>query len=575
MIGGVLGGRYEPEQELDSSPIFASYRALDRQTGREARLRVLEPAFAQDPAFVRALRAHVERLHEIDHPTLERVQETVVEGQEAFLVCEFVPGTTLDERIQRLASFSIQLALSTAIQIAEALIRVHQGGMVHGDLSSRNVLLHPSGTVKLAMTGFWETYPNSPTAGLVMLKGMAPYLAPEVTAGEMPSPATDVYALGVLLYQMLAGRAPYPGDSSAAIARKHAEAAYPSLRAVNPSVPLALDELVKTCMAKSARDRYPDATRLLADLRAIQDALRFGRPLTWPIQRVEATPPRVAVPVEEPTAAPEKVPTRPARQDSDGVPAWLAAIVYSTTALVALAIGGWAFFNFNAPRLIDVPNVVGMPEAQARTSLEKAGLRLNPGGRQASEEFPVGIVLDQNPPPGRKNAKQGGSIEVTLSAGGRFIEVPDLRGRSVQESERVLASVDLKVADQVTRARSKDVPAGMVISQNPPAGKKLERGSSVRLRVSNGDEPVPGEPEPGLYTYKISLTMPIGQAKVQVRVDMTDDRETKTIYEGEHAGGETFEASADGYGREALFRVFFNGDLVSQQTQRAEVTPRP
>ena len=576
MIGMVIGGRYEVLSELEQSPLFASYRAMDRQTGKDVRVKVLEPTYAKEQAFVAALKEHVNRLRSIAHPSLERYLDAVDESGQTALISEYSQSITLDERVKRLASFSVQLAVGTAVSICEALVSVHQAGVVHGDVSGRNVLITPSGSVKLTMAGFWTTYAASSKAGLAMLRGMAPYLAPEVTAGAMPNAASDVYSVGVLIYQMLAGRCPYLGDTTVAIATKHSTAPYPSLRAINSSVPEALDELIKRCLAKSPEARYESMNHLLADLRGVQDALRFGRPLTWPIRK-EASEPQPVAPLLEAASNPTKtkVSTKEKpkhnREETDELPRWFTGLVVVFVAGLFAAIGGWVWFNTNQPKLVDMPNIVAKDRMQAAAELDKLGLRLIVEKKQFSEKFPAGVIVSQDPEPGHRKVKQGGIVQVVISNGGKFVEVPDLRGRSQEEAMKLLETLNLGLSDDVERVRDKDLEEGLIVSQIPEPRKKVERESKIRIKVSNGDKRVgDGGASNQKYTYKLKITMPAGAAGILVRIDMTDERETQTIHEEQHEPGESFEIEHDGYGKEVLFRVFFDNEMVKQIEKAAE-----
>ncbi|MBS1723514.1 MAG: PASTA domain-containing protein [Armatimonadetes bacterium] len=573
MIGELVGVRYEILGDIEDSPLFASYRAMDRQSGKEVRVRLLDPAFVSEPAFVRALREHTEKVQQVQHPGLEKITDFVEDEGKVAIVSEYVPSIPLDERVKRLASFSVQLAVSTAVNVCEALSAVHQAGMLHGDVSGRNVLITPSGSVKLAMTGYWTTYPHSSKAGLAMLRGMAHYLAPEVTAGAMPSPATDVYSVGVLIYQMLAGRCPFSGDSTVAIATKHATAPYPSLRNINPSVPEALDELVRKCLSKNPGERYQKIDELLADLRGIQDALRFGRPLSWPLRKEPGEPKPVAPVVQEPeqkVSQQAKVKAKKKREETDGLPGWLVVLVYLTVIAFVGALGGWAWFNTHQPKIIDLPNLVGKSQQEAAKQLRDLGLTMRMSRQMESEKFPAGTVLEQSPAPGRQKIKEQGTVQVVLSSGSRFVEVPDLRGRTVADANNLLAALNLEVNDRLDKVRDRELAEGLIVTQNPGAGRRIERGSKVKVSVSNGDKRVADEgASTDRYLYKLTITMPPGAAPVAVRIDMTDDRETQTIFEEQKEPGEQFLVEHEGFGKEAMFRIFFDEVLVDQITKKA------
>lgn len=579
MIGTVYGARYEAIQDLEQTPLFSCFKAMDRQTGRDVRLRVVDQAFVHERAFIQALKDHTNDLLALQHPSIEKTLDFVEDDENVAIVVESTQGSTLDERVKRLASFSVQLALSTVVGVCEALVAAHQAGYVHGDVSGRNVLVTPSGSVKLSMTGYWSTFSQSSKAGLAMLRGIAPYLSPEVTAGGMPSVASDVYAVGVLLYQMLSGRYPFSGDSTVAIATKHASAPYPSLRQINMSVPEALDELIKKCLAKPPTDRYATAADLLSDLRAVQDALRFGRPLSWPIRRGEAEPMLVAPVVESPeqpvkakaktAPAPKRRPAR--EQDVDGMPKWAVVLMYLSGLALLGAVGAWIAFNTHQPRLIELPNVVNKSQAEAGNILSKMHLKMAVDRYAASEKYPAGVVIEQDPLPGKEKVKEGGIVQVVISKGGRFVEVPDLRGRSTDEAQRLLEAIDLQLGETTEKVRDKELAEGLIVSQVPEPHKKVERTSKVKVKVSNGDRKVQDEEQAvQRYVYKLKITMPPGSDSKLVRVDMTDDQQTQTIFEEEKQPSDTFEVEAEGTGKEAIFRVFFDNELVKQVTKKAD-----
>ncbi len=576
MNQSVFAARYEILQNLEGGPLFQSSKAMDLQSGREVRLRILDESYVHETSFVQALLSHIQDIQSLNHPGLEKILDSFQDNGVVAMVTEYVPSVPLDERVKRLASFSVQLAVSTAVSLVEAVVALHQAGFIHGDISGRNVHVSQSGSVKLSMSGFWKTYGQSQRAGMAMLRGMAPYLAPEVTSGSMPAISTDIYAIGVLIFQMLAGRFPFSGDTTVSIANKHATAPCPSLKTINPSVPGALDELVKRCLDKSPNQRYTSAQDLLTDLRTIQDALRFGRPMTWPLKKTDYEPNQVAPIVETPEEKPKRKKEMTAkakkdRSESDDVPRWVTGVFYVCIIAILMAIGAWAAFNVRQPKLIDLPNLVYKSQQEAATELKKLGLRLSVEKQIASEKYPMGVVLEQDPIPGSKKVKEGGIVQVVISAGGRFVEVPDLRGRSLDDSKALLAKLNLEIGEPINKVRDKELAAGMVISQIPEARKKVERGSRIKIVVSNGDQRVKDESESMTrYTYKLKLKMPPGADPVLVRVDMSDDRETRTILEEQHEPSESIEVEADGYGKEAIFRVFFDGELVTQKTVKAE-----
>lgn len=576
MIGEVLRVRYEVAEELSSGSLFEVFRCLDRVTGREVCVRALQEPFAHEPAFVERLKQAAQIANASGSATIEKLIELDDHEGRLLIITELAPGQPLSEKLKRLAPFSAQAAVATAIGVAEGLEALHAHGIVHGDVSAKNILVAADGRVKLTLPGLWQSFSASKTAGSVVLPGLAPYLAPEITSGEMPSPGGDVYALSVVIYEMLTGRLPYSADTAVAMALKHATAPVPSVRTQNPSVPMVLEEIVKKAMAKSPSDRYASAKELLSDLRILQDALRFGKSLTWPISVAPAVAP-AAVAEEPVTLAKQPVAPRMGaikqrreREEADtdlseSLPAWLVTTGYVCVLALVVMIGGFVYWNLTKPRTLSLPNLLGRNAAEASTALNRMGLTLKVGRREFSEDQPEGTIITTNPPPG-KAVREKTTVFATVSSGPLFVELPDLRGQTVEEAKRALAKLELTLVEPVRQVRNRQVEEGTIVAQVPEPRKKVERYTRIRVDVASnvgrGDSDRDANRN---FDYTLRVSMPAEyEMPVLVRVEMTDSQETLTVYEESHVGGETFTVEATGKGRDAIFRVFFDGELVKQ-----------
>lgn len=575
MIGHILRVRYEVLHEAGEDPVFACYGAKDRSTGRNVLLRVVKEPFSRERAFLDEVQQVVHQVRSVQHPAVEQVYSFEEDHGTWFVVCEAAVDPTLDERIKRLTSLSASVSVAHAVGVCEALEALHLAGVIHGDVSARNVSTSPEGAVKLRRAGVWSCYSHSTIAGPLMLGLMAPYLAPEVTEGGMPSPAADLYALGILLYQMLLGHPPFSGENAVAIAIKHATAPVPSLRGVNRSIPVVLDEIVRKAVSKDPAHRYPNASAMLRDLRALHDAMRFGRMLTWPIPAKDAAPAQ-PVPVAPRMNVIEANSPQRSAPDQDfeveSLPVWLRAVGWTALAAFLMVVGAWAFFNVQKPQLETVPNLVGMTKSEAAARLDNMNLKLRVVRRETSEDFAEDTVVSVSPVPGRQ-VREHSFVDAVVSAGSRFVELPDLRGRSLEESRRLLGSLGLDIQEPVEERSDRDLDAGLVLEQVPEPRKSIERGTKVRLVVSSGGASRGPQEEPSggaRHVYTLRLTMPPGEQSVLVRIDMTDERGTRTVYEERHEPGERFEVAAEGVGGEATFRIFFDGRVVRQVTERAD-----
>ncbi|MBL8060294.1 MAG: PASTA domain-containing protein [Chthonomonas sp.] len=581
MIGSLLKIRYELTERLDEGPVFTLYRATDRTQAKEVLIRLIREPFNKEEAFVETLRGTVGHLSTIDNPNVERFFGLDEHEGEPFLLSEARIGQPFDERIRKLAPYSVPVAISMAIQIADAVAAVNEAGFVHGEVTSKSILVSQDGKVTLLQPGVWVSYSKSRLAGSAVLPTIAGYLAPEVSQGTMPSAASDVYAVGVLLYEMLTGRTPFSGDTPIALASKHLTAPVPSLRAINQAVPVPLDEIVKKALSKDPVTRYENSRALLKDLRYLQDAVRFGRTVSWPFEpgaasiEAVASAPVAEAKVEsvrtkqyEPPSAANVAAERPKKKVpdeldvADSLPKWLTGIAYTFVCALILMVGSWVFWSLTKPKQIPVPSLEGIPVAEAKQRLEGMGLSLKEGRKEFSERQPEGIILALDPPP-KNMVREGSSVSAVISRGSKFVKVPDLKGRTLEEAKSLLLGLDLQIADPIERKRSRELEPGRVLETIPEGRSKVERGTRIRLTVSTDrrDESV-AQIADARGSYRLKISMPNGITSVEVRVDITDVSGTRTIHDDRHRPGEVFEIEADGFGDPVYFKIFFNNDLV-------------
>jgi len=571
LIGTTLQGRYEVLEEVGTGPVFDSFRAKDQAMGREVAIRIFREPFDAEPDFVSAVRTTVDRYSGILGTGIESMIDMGNHEGTPFLVTEYTPGQSLRSRVEKLAPFSVSVAVSTAISICEGLNSLHHAGVAHGDLSAHNIAVQPDGRCRLQLAGLWEAYSASKTAGLAVLPGMAPYLAPEVSAGGMPSPSSDVYAVGIWLYQLLSGRFPYSADTPVAMALKHASSGVPSVKIYNNAVPAVLDEIVKKAMAKEPANRYSSASDLLADLRILQDGLRFGRTLNWPLRSASPAAagklpvaPKMGA-IRDADAAPEK--ERVVRD----VPMWLIAVFGVFGALFLVLIGVWVVFNVSQPRLVVVPNIKGAKLAEATKTLEALKLKVQISGRETNDVQPPDTVLSMSPIAGSKR-HEGATVYVKISTGSRYVTVPDLQGTTLDKARTMLQAVNLTLSDNYTMQPHPKFQPGTIIAQSPDPKTKVDRFGRVTVVVSSGTTgSIVGGPDADkqfLYNLKIKLT---GLTeRVILRVDISDARGERPIYESPHEPEDTVEIPVPGFGKKATFKIYYDNQLVTTKEQVAE-----
>ncbi|HSI73342.1 MAG TPA: PASTA domain-containing protein [Fimbriimonas sp.] len=586
MIGTIVASRFELTGLLSEGPIFASYSARDQSSGREICVRLLRPPFDRQSQFLEALKEAADQYSSVRGLQIEPVLDVASDNGHGFIVTELTRGPSLADRIRKLAPFSVPVSVGTAISVCQALEPLHRSRLCHGDLSPANIAILANGDAKLQLTGIWEAYGMSPTAGAMVLPSMAPYLAPEVSGGQMPSPKSDVYAIGIMLFELLSGRLPYYADTPVAMAMQHATSPTPSVRQSNPSVPAVLDEIVKKAMAKDPGERYSDAGDICSDLRQLQDALRFGRTLAWPLRA--STGPTAAPTIKQ--SAPKPTPknesvaprmsairtdeefereTRKSRNERD-VPMWMTLSIVFLAAVVLSLIGVWMMLNLNRPRQIAVPNVVGLTLQEARAVLSESKLEMRVEARLPSDKVEMDKILEVKPNPGEKII-EGTRVNVVVSSGSRFVAIPDLRGLTVDKAKGILSSLGLELDPELLKERNPNLAPGLVIRSTPNAKTKLEKASRVKLVVSTGadggDEALPVE---GQFLYTVRVGLVDLTEPTEVRIDIEDSDGAREIYRQDHNPGDRIERSVIGHGKTATFHIYYNDVLVKSEPATAE-----
>jgi len=578
VIGSVLRVRYELTKLLSENTFFAHYSAYDKVQSREVSIRLVKEPYAKDAELLKTLEDLVKRLSSVRHPAIEELYEVDSDDNAVFIVGQLTPGASVAERLHKLATFSVPATIEVGIAICDGLQALHRAGIADGDVSSATIAMQADGEVRLQNAGLWQAFFENQQGREAFLIATAAYSAPEISKGALPTPASDIYSLGVLMYELLTGRKPYVGDSALVLALKHATEPVPSVRQASPSAPQPLDHIVAKAMSKAPADRYADGGEMLSDLRMLQDALRFGKSLTWPLRAegakvapVETAPATSGAPSEKSAQKKVKAPKPPKPEVESDVPGWLRNIILFAAGILAFVVFLVMYLSLNKPVMLKVPQLKNLTMSEAKQTLESIGLKLTVEKTKPTNG-PADTILSTDPGPGEAILK-GEDVKVTVSAGSKYVEVPDLRGLTPDKARETLRSVGLDLDDRIDKTPNKDVDEGLIVSQAQPPRGKYERGTKVRVQVSSGRQRTRTSDDPDAdrkYVYTLTVKLSKLDQPVRVRVDMTDARGTKTIVDAEHNPDETLPIKAEGYGSQVTFRIFYNGELVKQMPVSAK-----
>lgn len=485
-----LGGRYEVLGLLGEGGMSQVYRGRDLKLGREVAIKIPRPEIARDQdarlRFVREGKSAAK----LNHPNIVQVYDSSDEPDEPFLIMELVPGEDLRQRLQR-GPLPPPQAVAMMVQVLSALECAHSKGVVHRDLSARNVLLDAHGSARVSDFGVAQALGDHTLTRTGEMLGSVSYMSPEQAQGKDSGPPTDLYAAGVLLFEMLTGRLPFTGDTPVQVALKHIQESPPSASQINPAVPPGLDQVILRALAKRPEDRFNSASEMA---RALQEG---SAPVPGPIlEHTRGRQSAVRPPVEPRAPAPQRTP-------------------YIVGALALLAVVSVLIgMLLMPPPSVAVPDLVGLDLKAARQKAEALGLRLEVSERRPDAAADKDIVLEQDPTPGELR-KQGDFVRVVVSQAPERIVVPDVAGKTEPQAVEVLETLGFRVL--LERKESASVPGGRVIRQDPPAGEERTRGSQVKVFISTGTvkTAVPnlvgmGREEAELLLKSLEMTLVVG-----------------------------------------------------------------
>jgi eukaryotic-like serine/threonine-protein kinase len=486
----IIDGRYRMLQRVGSGGMADVVCAEDLQLGRKVAIKLLHRRFAEDAEFVERFRREASSAAGLQHPNVVAVYDRGEWDGTYYIAMEYLEGRSLKKLVTDEAPLAPARAIDLTTQILRAARFAHKRGIIHRDLKPHNVIVDAEGRAKVTDFGIAKAGASDMTqTGSIM--GTAQYLSPEQAQGHAVSAPSDLYSVGIILYEMLTGRVPFEGESAVTIALKQVGEMPVPPSAYNPSIPPALEAVVLRALEKDPARRFADADEFIA---ALEGAAAGVAPPAPPpgetTQVLRAPPPIVPLPPSggyygPPTpppppeyyGPPTPLPQEPERDGGGGSRWWVALLVGLVVA--GLIIAGLLLFGKEKVR---VPNVVGATQAEAQVALKQRGLSTDVT-QQASPDQPPGTVIGQDPAGGSRISK-GDVVTLVVSSGPGTAEIPDLTGKPRSQALKSLEDLGFKVNEQ--RVSDDTIKENHVVETRPGAGEQRDKGSTVVLVISSG-----------------------------------------------------------------------------------------
>ena len=504
MSDRVLGGRYTVQDKIGTGGMAIVYRGLDEVLGRTVAIKTMLPQYAADPSFAARFKQEAQAAAALQSPYIVAVYDWGKDGDTYYIAMEFLRGTDLKSGIRKHGALDGKKVAQIGSQIAQALSVAHRHDIIHRDIKPQNIMVQPDGNIKVMDFGIARAKNSHLTQDNSVL-GTAHYVSPEQTQGKDLGPTTDIYSLGIVMYEAATGKLPFDGDDAISVALKQVNEQPVPPSQVNPAVDAALESIILKCMQKDPADRFQTADELYhvlrdylsARLAAVSNATAMltpaAAPVTTPITPISSTQnmPRVdGTGRIRPQTATEKAQEEEAQKAKKRKGRLAATIVIGLIAIATIAFAVYSMVGNSATKA--VPNLLNLTQEQALSEIDKSGFFQRGSVKEEySSTVAKGLVIDQDPDPNR-NVSKGTQINLVISKGQQpaaTVTVPDLKGMTPSEAQAALTKVGL-VAQAGDSVYDSEVENGKIAKQSPRAGSSAKAGDTITYQLSKGVESI-------------------------------------------------------------------------------------
>ena len=480
MASRVLSGRYELLEKIGDGGMAVVYKGKDKLLNRFVAIKILRPEFTKDATFVENFKRESQAAAGLSHPNIVGVYDVGREGNINYIVMELIEGDTLNKIIEREAPMDYRKVIDISKQVAQALRIAHKNKIIHRDVKPHNIMITEDGVVKLADFGIARAVNDATLSTGSKIVGSVHYFSPEQARGNYVDERSDIYSLGIVMYEMLTGKVPFDGDNPVTVALKHInEEIVPPIE-LEPGIPPALDRCVMKATSKYQTNRYASADELIQELDNISFVTNVAGPHIFESSEViekrnkrrEDYEKEVEKEVEE---------RERERKKKTRKKIIIAALIAAVLLAAAGAFAAWKMGTFSPTK--PAPDLMDMTLEEASAAAEENGFRIKQGKDIYSSDYAEGRVCLQDPEPGTEIPK-GGAITVNLSKGSKEGLVPNVIGMQESEVEAVLQSHGYVLGNR--KVTTSPEPEGKVLEQDPVAGTTLDKESKVNIVVSDG-----------------------------------------------------------------------------------------
>lgn len=486
----VLAGRYELLEKIGDGGMAIVYKAKDRLLKRYIAVKILKPEFVKDVKFIDNFKRESHAAASLSHPNIVSIYDVGQEGSINYIVMELVNGEPLSDLINERAPFDYKLAINITKQIAHGLSAAHRNGIVHRDVKPHNILLTEDGIAKITDFGIAKAVSNTTIVdnSRENIMGSVHYFSPEQAKGKNVDAKSDIYSLGIVLFEMLTGKVPFDGDNPVTVALMQINEKMINPSMLNNKIPPALENIVLKATDKNPLNRFASAEEMIKALdnvgvvNNIMGDSVYGSKISdnYDDEYAKDYNPMPYVNKED---GEERKPIKKGKNKSKDNNKKKKGIVLGIIAALLIGVGSIFALGIFDKKDVEVPDFIGMTVEEAEEEAEKAGLRVEIDEYRFDDEFEQDQIISQDPIEGTMVAKDE-VIHVDVSKGSETGEVPDLMGKSTDEAKRLIKEYGFRVGNIAEKEGSEE--KGTVIGQDPSPGSKVNQGETINLVVSDG-----------------------------------------------------------------------------------------